>query len=435
MNKKRRRRRRRPVDKNWQLRRCKKWASLIRNGECLSEEYINSQTKLLWRCEAGHEWWARPNSVLKDRKDWCRKCSYLKSRNFQDISELEKWLKENYNAELLSKEYNGTKDKLEIKCQFNHIFKMRWRELQTGSWCQKCGIENRRKKSKKFQLIDELREWLWINREAELLSNEYKNNRDKLEIKCKYEHVFRMCWGKISEGYWCPTCSIGMSERVTKTAFEEIFQVSFDKIRPKNLRNDDGNCLELDGYNDNVNWKGDKFKIAFEHQGRQHYEKIEYFKGISFEKRLLFDETKRKWCKENDIILIEVPELIKVLSIQKLIPFLKKELENHGIHINESIIDINKILNKAAMCPTSEFKLQEMIDIVESHGGELLTRQYISCRHPVKVKCKRKHVFDICYSSLKNGYFCIKCKFFERGYCLGFRKIGKKFGAQIFSIF
>lgn len=45
-----------------------------RGGKCISEEYISSQTKLLWRCEAGHEWKARPDNV-KNRLSWCPVCS------------------------------------------------------------------------------------------------------------------------------------------------------------------------------------------------------------------------------------------------------------------------------------------------------------------------------------------------------------------------
>lgn len=45
-----------------------------RGGKCLSEEYINSATKLTWRCTYGHEWMATPDNV-KNRGTWCPKCS------------------------------------------------------------------------------------------------------------------------------------------------------------------------------------------------------------------------------------------------------------------------------------------------------------------------------------------------------------------------
>ena len=43
-----------------------------RGGKCLSKEYINSQTKLKWRCADGHEWEARPNAI--QRGAWCPNC-------------------------------------------------------------------------------------------------------------------------------------------------------------------------------------------------------------------------------------------------------------------------------------------------------------------------------------------------------------------------
>jgi len=45
-----------------------------RGGECLSERYMNLNTKLQWRCAHGHEWAAPPNNV-KHTKAWCPVCA------------------------------------------------------------------------------------------------------------------------------------------------------------------------------------------------------------------------------------------------------------------------------------------------------------------------------------------------------------------------
>jgi hypothetical protein len=44
-----------------------------RGGECISTEYINSKTKLRWRCEHGHEWETTPDTIKRGR--WCPKCA------------------------------------------------------------------------------------------------------------------------------------------------------------------------------------------------------------------------------------------------------------------------------------------------------------------------------------------------------------------------
>jgi hypothetical protein len=38
-------------------------------GKCLSKNYIDSSTKLLWECAAGHQWEARPNDVKNNGTD------------------------------------------------------------------------------------------------------------------------------------------------------------------------------------------------------------------------------------------------------------------------------------------------------------------------------------------------------------------------------
>jgi hypothetical protein len=47
----------------------------LRGGECLSDEYVNTQTKLRWRCDRGHEWSTRPMVIIKGH--WCRECAWL----------------------------------------------------------------------------------------------------------------------------------------------------------------------------------------------------------------------------------------------------------------------------------------------------------------------------------------------------------------------
>ena len=42
-------------------------------GACLSSEYINAKTPLLWLCEKGHEWEAIPNNVR--HWSWCPHCA------------------------------------------------------------------------------------------------------------------------------------------------------------------------------------------------------------------------------------------------------------------------------------------------------------------------------------------------------------------------
>ena len=44
-----------------------------RSGECLSSEYINRNTPLLWRCKESHEWRSKPSEILSGC--WCPQCA------------------------------------------------------------------------------------------------------------------------------------------------------------------------------------------------------------------------------------------------------------------------------------------------------------------------------------------------------------------------
>lgn len=46
-------------------------------GKCLSKNYINAYSSLLWKCHVGHYWWARPNNISNGK--WCPACAGKKT--------------------------------------------------------------------------------------------------------------------------------------------------------------------------------------------------------------------------------------------------------------------------------------------------------------------------------------------------------------------
>lgn len=50
----------------------------LKDGKCLSEKYINIDTKLLWECEKGHQWETIP--YLIKTGSWCPKCGNEKRK-------------------------------------------------------------------------------------------------------------------------------------------------------------------------------------------------------------------------------------------------------------------------------------------------------------------------------------------------------------------
>ncbi len=44
-----------------------------RGGKCLSKEYVNAKTKLLWECSKNHIWRATPSTIKAGK--WCPACA------------------------------------------------------------------------------------------------------------------------------------------------------------------------------------------------------------------------------------------------------------------------------------------------------------------------------------------------------------------------
>jgi hypothetical protein len=98
-----------------------KKVALERGGLCLSTEYVNSSTNMLWQCKEGHEWSAWFANV-KYNKSWCPYCTCKTESECRAIFEKltgKKWVKirppwlgglelDGYCKELgIAWEYNG----------------------------------------------------------------------------------------------------------------------------------------------------------------------------------------------------------------------------------------------------------------------------------------------------------------------------------------
>jgi hypothetical protein len=106
-------------------------------GECLSAKYRNSHTPLLWRCEFGHVWRAKPYFIKQG--GWCPTCSIKKRSDARrhDISAMQ-LLAQTRGGLCLSTEYKGSAKKLRWSCANGHEWEATPNQNQRGSWCPRC---------------------------------------------------------------------------------------------------------------------------------------------------------------------------------------------------------------------------------------------------------------------------------------------------------
>ena len=104
-------------------------------GECLSEEYINENTRLQFKCQYGNIFWKLPKDISsKDGWCGCRNCYPQAKLTIEDIKETAAL----FGGECLSEVYHNCDEKLTWKCQRGHIFEMTADAVRSGKWCKTC---------------------------------------------------------------------------------------------------------------------------------------------------------------------------------------------------------------------------------------------------------------------------------------------------------
>jgi hypothetical protein len=114
-------------------------------------------------------------------------------------------------------------------------------------------------------------------------------------------------------------------EAECRRVLQSLLRKPFPSQRPDFLRNPvtGGNFnLELDCYNAELG-------LAVEYNGVQHYKYTPYFHRSKdhFMNQKYRDDMKKRICKENRIVLIEVPHTVKLENIRE---FLVEELRKNG---------------------------------------------------------------------------------------------------------
>jgi hypothetical protein len=174
-----------------------------RGGMCLSTNYKNGSTALLWVCKFGHHWKAAAASVKggsRRKGSWCREC-YNWRRRFQEKDSIEamRELAISRGGVCLSTEYLGSKVGLEWACQLGQRWQASPSYVVQGTWCPTCA------RNQRFSL--RFMHNLAAHRLGTCLSDVYINERTGLRWRCIEGHEWEAKPAKIRRGSWCPTCA------------------------------------------------------------------------------------------------------------------------------------------------------------------------------------------------------------------------------------
>lgn len=110
------------------------------NGKCLSEKYINANTKLCWECIKEHRWFARPADIINGH--WCPECARVKKLSLEYFKNLAIKNK----GRCLSKSYNGIFDVGVWECSCGNVWKAQFKDIKDGTWCPICNFPGKTQK-------------------------------------------------------------------------------------------------------------------------------------------------------------------------------------------------------------------------------------------------------------------------------------------------
>ena len=108
------------------LRRLQEHA-LHRGGECLATEYVNSRSKVTWKCEHGHTWDAAPYSLV-NKGSWCPHCRKIGLARLRAHAA-------SLGGKCLAQSYENKQVKLPWQCKEGHKWEATATNVLHGNTC------------------------------------------------------------------------------------------------------------------------------------------------------------------------------------------------------------------------------------------------------------------------------------------------------------
>ena len=285
------------------------------NYKLIDIKMKNNNVCVYIQCPHNHDPYWVVFSSFKTLNKRCRICGLEKTKQSMTHSYdyVKKYI-ESIEYTLLSNKYKNNREKLDIKCNEGHLFKMSFKQIKRGDRCPKC-MAKRNGERKRLSYY-EVKEYISAHG-YKLLSKEYINSQTKIKIMCTKGHVYYVKFNNFKTGYRCPICNMSSGESEIKRILESLNikfkrQHIFKGCKFKSY-------LPFDFYLPDYN-------TLIEFDGAQHYKIVDYFGGFDgFVDRKIRDTVKNIYCKDNNINLIRIPywefnniEKIIVTEINKL---------------------------------------------------------------------------------------------------------------------
>lgn len=314
--------------------------AISKNWICESNIYLKQSSLLLWNCSQHGKWQESYRNVV-DRQGGCRQCREKLSPE-EYLAKAKEYAILN-GGKCISDKYTVQNNNLIWECSKHGKWESDYGNIVLcNRWCPTCFKENRNNEmlQKAIQYAKDL--------QGECLTTILNSAKDIFEWKCN--NISHPAWKSkyntvLGNKSWCPECGIYYhKENQCRKLLEYLLGFSLEKARPKwNINPRTNNLLELDGYNiDN--------KIAFEYQGRHHYQDNVFKNANQTLEVIQFkDSIKAQHCREQGITLIIIDGRKKRDTAKRMIKFLQELLHSYNLDYKTDIDldEVEKIYNAA----------------------------------------------------------------------------------------
>jgi hypothetical protein len=260
--------------------------------ELVSENYINTNKPLEYKCKLGHLNTKSRNRFLESPTTRCIKCNELnglQQRKTHDISTIKDIFKER-NCILITENYKNVHQTLEFTCPEGHIRHTTLKDFQANPE-KRCVICIGRAPPTIEKLKNEFEQ-----QELTLITKKYEVN-GKLKYKCIYNHIYEITYNQLKQYRInnfidkCKKCNNIEYEKLLKEEFENqgLILLSINHDTEKNLEYicENGHNCEISFALWNIYKKKD-FKNKCEKCKEQKY-KTTYNKICNFIKNINYE--------------------------------------------------------------------------------------------------------------------------------------------------
>lgn len=358
-------------------------------GKCLSQNYVNNDTILEWKCKNNHTF-KDSRSVITCRKNFCKQCAE-EDRNKKNFNNVKK-IAEKKGGKCLSKKYVSRSAKMKFQCAEGHIWETSYQSIYFDkSWCVRC-MPNRRITMAEVNKWSEERDWV-------CLSKTVKGKYDRLLWKCNNGHTVDMMLVLFQRGQGCNKCN---SDSSKKKAL---------KLMQKWAKERGGKYLSNE-YIDN-----EQHLIWECKNGHQFLSSRDYIKQKDGE----------TWCNQCN------QHKKRQGKLQEMIDYAKKKggkcLSTEYVNLDTPLTFKCKkghvwetppfnIVYSKTWCPkcvaNAKLDIETMREMAAARNGKCLSKKYINTTTKLKWKCEKGHIWESNPYNIRAGHWCPKCWYKKR---------------------